>query len=168
MDEKGTSDVLLKFLQSIRNQLNTHFHERELEKDTGTMTQPSGTKSEVDSPFERAMVELENDSKHLDMVQDLIREVIQGKYGLELMERSREVGFLLQDLVHLHRSAGSLIADGWIEDDVNIKKFLQGANPLTGPSTAGVRSDVPSRAAGASTPMRLGMSNALTNGRPSL
>jgi len=151
MSEKGTSDVLLKFLQRIRNQLNNYFHDRDLVDESA-------------KSFEEAMGELERDSEQLDMVQDMIREVIKGKFGVELLERSREVGFLLQDLVHLRRSAGSLVADGLVADDVNIRKFLQDANPLTCPSTAGLRPDVPGKASGTSTPMRLGMGNALTDG----
>lgn len=107
------------------------------------------------------MEELERDSQQLDMVQEMIREVIQGKFGPELRDRSREVGFLLQDVVNLHRGAGSFAADGWVAHDFDIKKFLKDAAPLICPSTAGMKPVATGRTPGTSTPP------ALTNGRGS-
>lgn len=135
IEEKGTSNILLKFLQSVRDELAKYFHDKELDEKAPQRAKGAPRSARLElvqwqaarnaSAYVIAMEEAERDADHLQMVEDMIQEVVQGKYGPAHAENSVGVGKLLEDLVELHRSWGRFVLGKWTQEDLDLSCFLE-------------------------------------------
>merc|ERR1712008_573172 len=103
---KSSSDKLLAFLRDRRIEIAEHF---------------DGKTPEAE--FESAMLEFENDNKFLNTIDGLLEEILSASSSNN--DRAANMAGILRDLLEQHRSWSSLLADRWVEDDLDLSCFLK-------------------------------------------